>query len=119
MRYHTKPPETSVRQYGETYVCNHPVYNRCTLYRIENRGLAVIQQRYSERNKHTWWTEADPWVANALFLNDKFRMLLLERARQPVNGLYPTITVRQAMWAAKMKPIKRQRWETVFDHKDI
>lgn len=119
MRYHFKPPETSIRKYGETYVCDHPVYNRCTLYRIENRGLAVIQQRYSERSKHTWWTEVDPWVANALFLNERFRMLLLEKARAPVDGLYPTITVRQAMWAVKMKPIKRERWETVFDHKDI
>jgi len=27
--------------------------------------------------------------------------------------------VRQIMWALKMKPIKRERWETVFDRKEI
>lgn len=38
---------------------------------------------------------------------------------EPKDGIYPTMTVRQAMWAAKMKPLKKERWETVFDHKDI
>lgn len=31
----------------------------------------------------------------------------------------PTVTIRQIMWALKMKPIKRERWETVFDRRDI
>lgn len=32
---------------------------------------------------------------------------------------YPTVTIRQIMWALKMKPIKRERWETVFDRRDV
>lgn len=32
--------------YGETYICNHEVYNKCTLYKIDNKGLAIIQQCY-------------------------------------------------------------------------
>ena len=35
------------------------------------------------------------------------------------DGLYPTVTIRQIMWALKMKPIQRQRWETCFDRRDI
>ena len=35
------------------------------------------------------------------------------------DGLYPTVTVRQIMWALKMKPIQKERWETVFDRRDI
>lgn len=34
-------------------------------------------------------------------------------------GLYPTVTVRQMMWALKMKPMPKERWETVFDRKEI
>lgn len=36
-----------------------------------------------------------------------------------VKGIFPTITVRQLMWALKMKPLPKERWETVFDRKDI
>ena len=79
----------------------------------------MIQQRYVERNKHTYWSEIDPWIANCLYLNPQFAALVNERGKEPVDGLYPTITVRQAMWAVKMKPLKKLQWETVFDHKDI
>jgi len=41
------------------------------------------------------------------------------RADKSYNGLYPTITVRQLMWALKIKPLKKERWETCFDRKDI
>ena len=35
------------------------------------------------------------------------------------ENLYPTVTIRQIMWALKMKPIQRQRWETCFDRREI
>ena len=35
------------------------------------------------------------------------------------DGLYPTVTIRQIMWALKIKPIPKERWETVFDRSDI
>lgn len=37
--------------YGERYICNHPVYDRCTLFKIGDRGLAVIQQRFNAEIK--------------------------------------------------------------------
>lgn len=67
MRYHYEKPDLYLSMYGDTYVCNHPVYDICTLFKIGNKGLAVIQ----------------------------------------------------LMWALKIKPIPKERWETYFDRKDI
>lgn len=119
MRYHYEKPEIYVPMYGETYICNHPVYSRCTLFRIGGKGLAVIQQRYNHETKSTTWTELDPWLPNDLYLNLGFKKFFDDRAGKCTDGLYPTVTVRQIMWALKMKPLPRERWETVFDRKDI
>ena len=37
MRYHFEKPEFYASQYGQIYICEHPVYSRCTLYRIEKK----------------------------------------------------------------------------------
>lgn len=106
----------------ESYECDHPVYNRCTLYRVGDIGLAVIQQRYriSARGaKLTYWTPVDPILASDICNHSKFQEYFAKRARRPVNGIYPTVTVRQIMWALRMKPLKKERWETVFDRKEI
>ena len=105
--------------YGKLYICDHPVYSSCTLFLIDDKGLAVIQQRFDEETKSTWWSEVDPWLTDELYLNSGFKNFFESRARQCVNGLYPTVTIRQIMWALKMKPLKKERWETVFDRRDI
>lgn len=51
MRYHYQKPDIYRSMYGETYICNHPVYNKCTLFRIGDNGLAVIQQRFNAETK--------------------------------------------------------------------
>lgn len=119
MRYHFEKPELYLHQYGETYTCGHPVYSKCTLYKINGKGLAVIQQRFDANTKSTWWTEIDPWLTDAIYLNPSFKKVFDERARACEDGLYPTVTVRQIMWALKMKPLPKQYWETVFDRKEI
>ena len=119
MRYHYEKPSIYASTYGQVYICDHPVYNRCTLFTIGDRGLAIIQQRYDPDAKATVWTEIDPWLHNELYLHDKFKEFFNNRAGECVDGLYPTVTVRQIMWALKMKPLKRERWETVFDRKTI
>ena len=119
MRYHYKKPAIYTEQYGETYICDHPVYNRCTLYRIGNKGLSVIQQRFDPASKCTYWSEIDPWLRNAIYVHPKFREYFAQRSGAVTDGLYPTVTIRQLMWALKIKPIERQRWETVFDRKEI
>lgn len=119
MRYFSKPPEFSVQSFGEVYKCNHPLYDKCTLYRDKEKGIAIIQQRFDEKTKRTYWTEIDGWIANALYLRPKFHLYFKEHAKPAENGLYPTVSVRQIMWYVRMKPLKKERWETVFDRKDI
>lgn len=100
--------------YGNTYICDHPVYDRCTLYQIDNKGLAVIQQRYDQETKTTWWSEIDPWLTDTLYLHPKFKEFFDNRAEETTNGLYPTVTIRQIMWALKMKPIKKRAMGNLF-----
>lgn len=105
--------------YGKTYSCDHPVYNRATLYVKYGLGLCVIQQRYDEKTKRTWWTEIDPWLVDEIYLHPKFDEYFKKYASVPENAIYPTVSVRQIMWALRMKPIKREKWETVFDKSPI
>lgn len=119
MRYHYEKPSIYLSKYGEKYVCDHPAYNSCTLFRIENKGLAVIQQRYNKKTKKTWWGEIDPWLTDDLYLHSNFKKVFDERSGECKDGIYPTITIRQIMWALKMKPLKKERWETCFDRRDI
>ena len=100
--------------YGNTYICDHPVYDRCTLYQIDNKGLAVIQQRYDQETKTTWWSEIDPWLTDTLYLYPKFKEFFDNRAEETTNGLYPTVTICQIMWALKMKPIKKRAMGNLF-----
>lgn len=119
MRYHYEKPNQYSSMYGLIYDCDHPVYNTCTLYLIGKKGLAVIQQRYDHETKRTYWNEIDPWLIDQLYLHPKFKAFFDERSGECANGLYPTVTIRQIMWALKMKPIPRERWETCFDRRDI
>lgn len=119
MRYHYEKPKIYSSLYGITYNCNHPVYNTCTLYLIGAKGLAVIQQRYDPDTKHTYWDDIDPWLIDQLYLHPKFKVFFDDRSGECVDGLYPTVTIRQIMWALKMKPIPRERWETCFDRRII
>ena len=119
MRYHYEKPDIYSTMYGVTYECNHPVYTRCTLFKMESKGFAVIQQRYNSNNKSTWWSEIDPWLTDVIYLHPKFNEYFMERASEDDNGLYPTVTIRQLMWALKIKPIPRERWETCFDRRNV
>lgn len=119
MRYHFEAPKHYTTLYGRLYKCNHPVYDRCTLIEIEDKGLAIIQQRFDYKHKITWWGEIDPYLADILYTHPKFKEYFDKRAGKCVNGLYPTVTIRQIMWALKMKPLEKEQWETVFDRRDI
>lgn len=119
MKYFYEKPTIYLSMYGQAYECDHPVYSRCTLYLINGQGLAVIQQRYNPVNKITWWGEIDPWLTDDLYLHPGFKNVFDKRSGECSDGLYPTITVRQLMWALKMKPLPRERWETCFDRREI
>lgn len=119
MRYHYEKPTIYLSKYGRTYTCDHPVYHACTLFEMDSKGLAVIQQRCDVERKHTWWSQIDPWLTDVIYLHPKFIEFFEARSGECRDGLYPTVTVRQLMWALKLKPIPRERWETCFDRRDI
>lgn len=115
MRYHYERPTKYQVTTGILYKCDHPVYDYCTLYLIGDRGLAVIQQRYVPIKKFTYWRDIDPWLIDDIFYANGFQEYFDKNAGQSADGLYPTVTIRQIMWALKMKPLKRYIWETAFD----
>lgn len=119
MRYHYEKPPIYSTMYGIRYSCEHPVYDDCTLYLLDGKGLAIIQQRFDKQSKCTWWGEIDPWLTDILYTHPKFKDFFDKRADKCVDGLYPTVTIRQIMWALKLKPMRKKRWETCFDRRDI
>ena len=119
MRYHYEKPLYFKNTYGIVYKCPHTVYTYCTLFKIGDIGLAVIQQRYISETKHTYWGPIDEWLCNELYLHPEFKNYFDKYAKECRDGLYPTVTIRQIMWGLKMKPIKREPWETAFDHAPI
>lgn len=119
MRYHYEKPTIYFSMYGDTHTCNHPVYDNGTLFKIGDNGLVIIQQRYDASDKSTRWGEIDPWLTDILYLHPKFKEFFDERAGKCTDGLYPTVTIRQIMWALKIKPLPKERWETTFDRRDI
>lgn len=120
MRYHYTKSIQYLTRYGEIYECNHPVYDKCTLFKIGNKGISIVQQRFNKINKTTYWSSIDYWLANDIYLHPKFKSFFDVRAGYCTDdGLYPTVTVRQIMWALKMKPLAKERWETCFDRKEI
>ena len=111
MKYFYKKPAEWVGA-GQTYICNHPFYNRCTLFRIGNRGLAIVQERFNEKTKARCWGPVEPWLSGDIFLNPNFNDFFDETAAEPdPNGLYPTVTVRKIMWKLRMKPLRKEYWE--------
>lgn len=117
MRYHYTSSSVGKDQYAIQYICDHPIYDRCTLFKIGDKGLAVVQQR--AKGKLTYWDAIDPGLADEVYLHRKFKLYFDKHAAECENGLYPTVTIRQMMWALRMKPLKRERWETYFDRPEI
>lgn len=113
MRAFYQKPDVVVQLYGKTYECDHPRYNKCTLYLFGEKGFAVIQQRYDKETKHTWWSEIDPWLANDIYLAPRFREVFNKLARNPdANGIYPTIEVRKIMYQVGLYSMRKELWES-------
>ena len=85
----------------------------------ETKVWLLSSRDMTPRTKTTWWTEIDPWLTDNLYLHIRFKEFFDDRSGECVDSLYPTVTIRQIMWALKMKPLKRERWETCFDRRDI
>ena len=111
MKYHYEKPEVCINA-GEIYICDHPLYNRCTLFKNEEKGLAIVQERFNRRTKTHWWSSVDPWLAGELYFHPDFQNYFDSHAKAPDEyGLYPTVTIRKIMWALRIKPLQKQYWE--------
>lgn len=111
-----------IARHAIVYECNHKLYNSCTLFQIDERsgfGLAVIQERFNPRTKMHWWGAIDPWLADDIFMNENFIDVFRSLSDAPIDGLYRTITVRSLMNLLKMKPMKREYWETSFTSQNL
>ena len=111
MRYYYEPLTEYTVTAAEIYTCDHELYSKCTLYRFGLRGLAVVQQRWSERMKVTWWGPIDPWLIDDIWNRDGFMQIFDKYADQELDGVYPTVSVRWLMWQLRMKPIRKAPWE--------
>ena len=111
MKYYYEKPENWIGA-GENYICNHPRYNRCTLFRDGKRGLCVVRERFDEKTKAQWYGPLEPWLAGDIYFSPGFCEFFEEYAAEPdENGLYPTVTARKIMWKLRMKPLKKEYWE--------
>lgn len=121
MRYFRKKSKEQEKPlFGITYYNPHPLYNACTLYFAGENGLAVIQQRFDPVTKRSWWSDIDRELVDDIYRNEGFEAFFMHYAKPKDNsGNFPTVTIRQIMWALRMKPLPKQRWETVFDHKPV
>ena len=111
MKYYYEKPSEWIGA-GEIYICSHPRYNRCTLFRNGDRGIAIIQERFDEKTKVRWWSSVDPWLSGDIYFSPGFREFF-EKHAAPAdeNGLYPTFPVRKIMWELRIKPLRKEYWE--------
>ena len=112
MRYYTEKPKGADNTRRYTYECDHPLYSKCTLLQKDGKGLAIVQIRYNSRLKIFWYGPIDSWLAELVMSQDGFESYFAEHAGDPSDGLYPTVTSRQIMWALRMKPLKKAEWES-------
>lgn len=112
MRYFYNNP-TSISH--SLYKCNAPMYSKCTLFCKDEEGLAVVQQRFNRYFKYLWWGPIDQDIAKDILRNERFETYFESEANFPdANGIFPTVTIRQLMWALRMKPLRKEFWEKDF-----
>lgn len=110
----------------------HSFLHACTLYCDGNKGLGIVKQECDDilNTEHgaievvgisTSWEPIDDYnLLEAIYRNNNFPKIFNEWAKeQDEKRLYPITTVRKLMWALRMKPLPKERWETTFDRRFI
>lgn len=108
--YHQLTHQTP--KHGRVYRCNHPFYNYCTLYLKDSKGLAVVMQKFDTERKAIYYDKLFVCLANDIYEAEGFEEYFEEHAGPERDGLYPTVTVRSIMWALRMRPLRKEWWET-------
>lgn len=111
MKYYYEKPEEWVSA-GYICTCDHPLFNRCTVFQNGSYGLCIVQEYFNEKTKVRWWSAVEPWLAGDIYLNPNFKDFFKENAAEKdENRLFPIFSVRKVMWALRMKPLKKAYWE--------
>ncbi len=111
MRYYY---ECDNRIANTKYLCkiDHPLYSSCSLVLEGNKGLAIVQKRFNSKMKIFWYGAADSWLVEDIVTNEGWDSYFAKNSGDCTDGLYPTVTVRQVMWTLRMKPLKKEWWES-------
>ena len=100
-------------KYSKTVKCNHPLFSAYTVYSKGDLGIGVIQQKFNEKLKCSWWGPVDVALANDIFESENFSEWFNRNAKLPnEDGMYIVMEVRKLMYALGMKPLKKEFWET-------
>jgi len=99
--------------------CSHLVYERCTVLFDEKKCVRIVQQHYNPETRHTWWAEVDPKLLSLICCQNKSYEWFNEKAVPLDSKVIPAYTIRQVMWALRVKPMPKLPWETSFDHSPI
>lgn len=114
MKYHYEASD-SIKHTKYLYKCDHSLYSSCTLFRDEDNsenGLAVVRLYFNPRLKVFWYGAIDSGLADDIADYPGFKDYVSKHSGECTDGLYPTVNVRQIMWALRMKPLKREEWES-------
>lgn len=123
--YEIKKNLNGGHMYGMTCkLVDHPAAKSCTLFMIGDKGLGVIEQKFSETFKAAYWGPIRDELCDVIYLHPRFLdyfnahaqyISFMDGAILPgENGQYPVVPLRKLMWALRMKPLKRQEWENWF-----
>lgn len=114
MRYFYNAEHLARDLYGHKEICKHPLFLSCTVFDLpDGTGFGVAQKRFDPEAKCWYYSALDPGLANDIYLNEGFPEYFKKVAdRRNADGDFPIYDVRKVMWALRMKPLKREYWET-------
>ena len=111
MKYYYEPTKQT-QKHGRIYRCDHPFYSCCTLYLKDGLGLAVVMKYFDDQRKTFYYDKLPACLANDIYKAEAFPVYFKEHAKPERDGLYPTVTARSIMWALRMRPLKKEWWES-------
>ena len=115
MKYYYEKPDDWIGA-GVIFSCKHPIYQKCTLFQIGEYGIGIVQQHFDSDRKVSWWGPIEPWIAGDIYTNENFKEYFEEAAgEKDEDGNFPIFTVRKVMWALRMKPLRKEYWEEIFN----
>lgn len=114
MRYYYIKKREWTCKHARTYMCDNPLYNSGTLYFENGKGMLVIQLHFDERTKRMWWGPIDPWLIDDIYSQVNFFEVFNKIASEKNSrGIFPEIKIRKLMWELRMKPLKKEIWESI------